>query len=185
MLPLYNSHKTDFKQDHVASCKFKKISCPNKQYGCTKLLLQSQWEEHLERECRFIPVHCPWCSKKVHNKEVSKHTNHKAHSSSSYTVSSRSTRSYSASVCVKRTNTLAINTSLDLLSNQEIRQLSELSWISLAKLVVGCTIFSLRSGYTLTTHTKIMIIFVHSVSHQAGVQSSHHGLSKWVWRKNF
>ena len=57
-----------------ASCKFQKIPCPNKQYGCTKLLLQSQWEEHLERECRFIPVQCPWCFKKVHNKdsEVSK-----------------------------------------------------------------------------------------------------------------
>ena len=54
----------------MASCKFRKIPCPNKQYGCTKLLLQSQWDEHLERECRFIPVQCPWCSKKVHNKEV-------------------------------------------------------------------------------------------------------------------
>ena len=56
----------------MASCKFQKIPCPNQQYGCTKLLLQSQWEEHLERECRFTPVQCPWCSKKVHNKEVSK-----------------------------------------------------------------------------------------------------------------
>lgn len=59
-----------FQQEHIKSCKFTKIPCPNKQYGCPKLLLQSQWEEHLERDCRFIPVQCPWCSKKVHNKEV-------------------------------------------------------------------------------------------------------------------
>ena len=74
----FHSHKTltSNMQEHVSSCKFKKIPCPNKQYGCTKLLLQSQWEEHLERECRFIPVQCPWCSKKVHNKEVSKLTKH-------------------------------------------------------------------------------------------------------------
>ena len=72
MLPLI--FILNFKQEHIASCKFKKIPCPNKQYGCTKLLLQNQWEEHLERECRFIPVQSPWCSKKVHNKEVSNFT---------------------------------------------------------------------------------------------------------------
>ena len=70
MLPLI--FIPNFKQEHIASCKFKKIPCPNKQYGCTELLLQSQWEEHLERECRFIPVQCPWCSKKGHNKDVRK-----------------------------------------------------------------------------------------------------------------
>jgi hypothetical protein len=59
-----------YTQEHIADCKFIRTPCPNKQHGCTKLLLQSQWEEHLERECRFIPVQCPWCSKKVHNKEV-------------------------------------------------------------------------------------------------------------------
>ena len=63
---MYNNNT----QEHIADCKFTKLPCPNKQHGCTKLLLQSQWEEHLERECRFIPVQCPWCSKKVHNKEV-------------------------------------------------------------------------------------------------------------------
>ena len=40
----------------MISCKFKKIPCPNKPYGCPKLLLKSQWNEHLERECQFIPV---------------------------------------------------------------------------------------------------------------------------------
>ena len=28
----------------------------------------------MEKECRFIPVQCPWCSKKVHNKEVESQT---------------------------------------------------------------------------------------------------------------
>ena len=65
-----------YTQEHIAECKFTKIPCPNKQYGCTKLLLQSQWEEHLERECRFAPVQCPWCSKKVRNKEVNLKVKH-------------------------------------------------------------------------------------------------------------
>jgi hypothetical protein len=71
VIQLCQIHMHNFKQEHIASCNFQKTPCPNKQYGCTKLLLQSQMEEHLERECRFIPVQCPWCSKKVHNKEVS------------------------------------------------------------------------------------------------------------------
>ena len=32
--------------------------------------MQNTLWEHLDKECRFIPVECPWCSKKVHNKEV-------------------------------------------------------------------------------------------------------------------
>ena len=66
MLPSMHTYA----QEHVDSCKFKKVSCPNKIYGCSTLLLNSQLEEHLERECRFLPVECPWCSKKVPNKEV-------------------------------------------------------------------------------------------------------------------
>lgn len=66
--PCYSDSHT---QEHKESCKFKKVPCPNKPYGCYKLLLQSQLDAHLEKECRFIPVECPWCSKRVHNKEVS------------------------------------------------------------------------------------------------------------------
>ena len=57
-------------QKHMETCKFTKIPCPNKLYGCSKLLLQGTLREHLDTECRFMPVECPWCSKKVHNKEV-------------------------------------------------------------------------------------------------------------------
>lgn len=60
-----------FKQEHIKSCKFARTPCPNKEYGCPELLLNSQLDEHLERECQFTPVQCPWCSKKVHNKDVS------------------------------------------------------------------------------------------------------------------
>ena len=60
-------------QEHTDSCKFTRHPCPNSVYGCTKLLLQNQVQEHLEKECRFAPVMCPWCSKKVQNKDVSLH----------------------------------------------------------------------------------------------------------------
>ena len=50
-------------QAHIETCKFTRIPCP-------KLLLQSQLDEHLERECEHAPVQCPWCSKKVQDKEV-------------------------------------------------------------------------------------------------------------------
>ena len=73
---LYQEYTLDYTQEHIADCKYTKIPCPNKQYGCTKLLMQSQWEEHLERECRYAPVQCPWCSKKVHNKEVNLKVKH-------------------------------------------------------------------------------------------------------------
>ena len=58
-------------QEHIDSCKYTRVPCPNKIYGCSELLLQSELLEHMERECRFAPVQCPWCSKKIHDREVS------------------------------------------------------------------------------------------------------------------
>ena len=69
-IPALSLYKYDMQQDHIQSCKFTRIPCPNEIYDCSKMLLQNQWE-HLASECRFTPVQCPWCSKMVHNKKVS------------------------------------------------------------------------------------------------------------------
>ena len=47
----------------LASCKFRKISCPNQQYGC-RVSWRSIWRESVDFNVGGV--------QKIHNKEVSK-----------------------------------------------------------------------------------------------------------------